>query len=78
MQVLRHDKPIGIVKKQAHLSDVPEYIVPDALKRLAGITTHRKNKRPHPNESKSKSIFASRQTNPLLVANLDYAKKKRR
>lgn len=69
---------MGTVKKQLHLADVPEYIVPDALKRMAGIATHKKSKRPHPNESKSKSIFASKQNDPLKCASIDYAKKRKR
>lgn len=77
LQVLRHDKQLGLIKKQQHLADVPDYIVPDALKRMSGIATHKRSKRPHPYETKSKSIFAARQSNPLMCAQIDYAKKKR-
>ena len=33
--VLRHDRALHTVKHQAHLKNVPEYIVPEALKKVA-------------------------------------------
>lgn len=80
LQVLRHDKQLGTVKKQQHLADVPEYIVPETLKKVAGITTHRKRKLPSSAnvDSKSKLIYASKKSNPLLCAQLDYGKKRRK
>ncbi|XP_037041607.1 probable ATP-dependent RNA helicase DDX56 [Bradysia coprophila] len=77
LQVLRHDKTLGTIKKQAHLSDVPDYIIPDTLKRMAGISTMKKSKRPYQSDSKSKSIYAAKRNNPLLCAELDYGKKKK-
>lgn len=41
LQSLRHDKALHTVKIQPHLADVPEYIIPPALKNLAGVS------RPH-------------------------------
>lgn len=41
---LRHDRALHTVKLQSHLADVPEYIVPDALKRLSGISNSRKRR----------------------------------
>lgn len=83
LQLLRHDKQLGTVKKQAHLAHVPDYIVPPELKRLnrsaaAGNSTgHNKRKRSYAN-NKSKSAFDLKQNNPLLVSKLDYAKKRRK
>ena len=36
LNLLRHDKALHTVRLQAHLKDVPEYIVPPTLRRLAG------------------------------------------
>lgn len=73
LQVLRHDKMINTVKIQQHLADVPEYIVPPQLKHLTGIVT-RKRKYDH---NKNKSQKNNKKNDPLLVANIDYAKKKK-
>lgn len=70
LKVLRHDKPLHTVKIQAHLADVPDYIVPDKLKNLAGISTHRKTTR-----EEKKRLYSSKKANPLLCAEVDYAKK---
>jgi ATP-dependent RNA helicase DDX56/DBP9 len=42
LQSLRHDKALHTVRIQPHLADVPEYIVPPALKKLAGVSRPRK------------------------------------
>jgi ATP-dependent RNA helicase DDX56/DBP9 len=42
LQSLRHDKALHTVKIQPHLADVPEYIIPPALKTLAGVSRPRK------------------------------------
>jgi len=42
LQSLRHDKALHTVKLQPHLADVPEYIVPPALRNLAGVSRPRK------------------------------------
>lgn len=78
LQVLRHDKTLGTIKKQPHLSEVPDYIIPDTLKRMAGISTLKKSKRPYQSDSKSKSIYAAKKSNPLLCAEIDYGKKRKR
>lgn len=70
LNVLRHDKPLHTVKIQPHLADVPDYIVPDKLKNLAGISTHRKTTR-----EEKKRLYSSKKANPLLCAEVDYAKK---
>jgi hypothetical protein len=42
LQSLRHDKALHTVRIQPHLADVPEYIVPPALRNLAGVSRPRK------------------------------------
>lgn len=36
LNLLRHDKALHTVRLQSHLKDVPDYIVPPTLRRLAG------------------------------------------
>lgn len=62
---LRHDKALHTVKVQSHLADVPEYIVPDALKKLAGISSNRKRKSFY-NKNSSQEHFNAKRNNPLL------------
>lgn len=80
LQLLRHDKQLGTVKKQAHLADVPDYIVPAELKRLSRSSNkqsaNNKRKRSYAN-NKSKSAFQLKQNNPLMCAKIDYAKKRK-
>lgn len=79
-QVLNNVRAARPVKKQLQLSEVPDYIVPDALKRMVHVSSLKRGgvNRPHPAATKGRSIFAAKQTNPLLVAKVDYAKRKRR
>lgn len=84
-QVLNNVRPARPLKRQQQLAEVPDYIVPEALKRMARISTvKRRNltadgvRRPHPAETKARSIFAAREMNPLLVAQVDYAKKRKK
>lgn len=49
LQVFQHDAPITIIKTQEHLSEVPDYIVPAALKNVIGIVTKRKRKNNYTN-----------------------------
>lgn len=44
LQSLRHDKALHTVKLQSHLADVPDYIIPPSLKRLAASGTRKKRK----------------------------------
>merc|ERR1719309_1103683 len=37
-QLLRHDKALHTVKQQQHLKNVPEYIVPETLKKMTGMS----------------------------------------
>lgn len=76
LQVLRHDRPSTVVKVPEHLSEVPQYIVPAALKNMIGIVT--KKRKSHPNISKTKQKYQQKSNNPLAVAEIDYAKKRRK
>lgn len=76
LQVLRHDKPLHIVKVPDHLSEVPDYIVPAALKNMVGIVT--KKRRHQSNISKTKQKYQKNSNNPLAVAELDYGKKRKK
>merc|ERR1712090_108078 len=40
-QLLRHDKALHTVKQQQHLKNVPEYIVPETLKKMTGMSKKR-------------------------------------
>merc|ERR1712051_213184 len=40
-QLLRHDKALHTVKQQDHLKNVPEYIVPETLKKMTGMSKRR-------------------------------------
>jgi len=40
-QLLRHDKALHTVKQQQHLKNVPEYIVPETLKKMTGMSKRR-------------------------------------
>lgn len=79
LQVLRHDKPLKTVKVQAHLSHVPEYIVPKALKRIATdsntSTASSGPKTPRYMQSSAKTAYQNQANNPLLCSNLDFGKK---
>lgn len=76
LQVLRHDKPLKVVKVQPHLSHVPEYIVPKALKRMAPSSTNQRSSKQSKSYSQAKSAYQSQQDNPLLVSDIDFAKKR--
>ncbi|TRY73717.1 hypothetical protein TCAL_11091 [Tigriopus californicus] len=41
-QILRHDKALHTVKHQAHLKNVPDYIVPQALKKVVHVNPRNK------------------------------------
>ncbi|XP_015597691.1 probable ATP-dependent RNA helicase DDX56 [Cephus cinctus] len=68
-QSLRQDKALHTVRQQPHLKDVPEYIVPASLKRLAGIG---KRKRKFNREAASAGTSGAklkqqaRMSNPLI------------
>lgn len=76
LQVLRHDKPISVVKVPDYLSEVPEYIVPAALKNMVGIVTKKRSRQSNISETKRK--YQQKSNNPLAVAEIDYAKKRKK
>lgn len=76
LQVLRHDKPLTVVKVSDHLAEVPDYIVPAALKNMVGIVT--KKRKHQTNISKTKQKYQQKANNPLAVAAIDYAKKRKK
>lgn len=76
LQVLRHDKPFSVVKVPEHLSEVPDYIVPAALKNMVGIVT--KKRKSQPSTSKTKQRYQQKSDNPLAVAEIDYGKKRKK
>ena len=39
MAALRHDKALHTVKQKTHLKNVPDYIIPKTLKRMATATS---------------------------------------
>ncbi|XP_047120315.1 probable ATP-dependent RNA helicase DDX56 isoform X4 [Schistocerca piceifrons] len=71
LQTLRHDKALHTVKIQPHLADVPDYIVPDALKQLSRVSTSRKKNRLGSSRnnlagvSKAKAKYEAKKANPL-------------
>ncbi|XP_001600943.1 probable ATP-dependent RNA helicase DDX56 [Nasonia vitripennis] len=78
LQSLRQDKALHTVRLQAHLKDVPEYIVPASLKSMANIG-RRKRKfnrdAAASGASAAKSKYQARASNPLAALTL--AKKKK-
>ncbi|XP_004519977.1 probable ATP-dependent RNA helicase DDX56 [Ceratitis capitata] len=76
LQVLRHDKPLKTVKVQPHLSHVPEYIVPKALKRVAVTAVTRAPKQSRGYHSTTKAAYENQRDNPLLCSEIDYGRKR--
>lgn len=77
---LRHDKPLRTVKRQTHLVDVPDYMVPAALKNITGVssTGGRKSRRRNPRQAHSAAARHKRKMNdPLAALQLKTFKKKR-
>lgn len=76
LEVLRHDKPLNTVKLQAHLVDVPDYIVPEALKTLSGMS--KLKRKTNCNRSTiAKGKHQVKFNNPLLCAAIDHSKKRK-
>lgn len=65
LEVLRHDKPLKTVKIQQHLSTVPDYIVPNSLKRIASSSNKRTRSTQFKKYSLAKAAFESQVNNPL-------------
>merc|ERR1719412_2341425 len=72
VQILRHDKALHTVRQQVHLRNVPDYIVPNALKKMTANSRKSKNrgkrnfkKSQHREMSSAKKKFEKRQSDPL-------------
>ena len=69
-QVLRHDKALHTVKHQPQLRNVPDYIVPQSLKKMSIPSSNANNggkrhKFNHNKVSKAKRKFEKNQADPL-------------
>lgn len=82
MSALRHDKALHTVRLQSHLKDVPDYIVPPTLKRLAGNKTKKQSGNVQaeagPRSSRKEKSFLKRKDNPLLSFEFEGFKKKQK
>ena len=77
-QLLRHDKALHTVKQQDHLKNVPEYIVPETLKRMTGMKSSKKRRGKKGGKggkmSDTQKQFLKRKADPL---DMGISKKKR-
>merc|ERR1711892_351978 len=68
-QLLRHDKALHTVKHQDHLKNVPEYIVPETLKRMTGMKSSKRRRGKKGgkggNVSDTQKQFLKRKADPL-------------
>jgi len=66
-QLLRHDKALHVVKRHEHMKNVPEYIVPETLKKFTGSSKRRnkKNKSAGSRPSDAQKKFEKRKADPL-------------
>ncbi|XP_017048062.2 probable ATP-dependent RNA helicase DDX56 [Drosophila ficusphila] len=79
LQALRHDKPLRAIKVQSHLSDMPEYIVPKALKRVVGSTSLSSagaSVSKQPRQSAAKAAFERQSNDPLMVSQVDFGSRR--
>ena len=73
-QLLRHDKALHTVKHQEHLKNVPEYIVPETLKKMTGMKKGRKGRKAGGKLTDTQKKFNKRKADPL---DLGVSKKRR-
>ncbi|EFX73929.1 hypothetical protein DAPPUDRAFT_109408 [Daphnia pulex] len=82
MGILRHDKALHTVRIQSHLKDVPDYIIPPTLRRLAKASGHKarggQSSHGEGRTGKNEKSFLKRKDNPLLTFEFDGFKKKAR
>eukprot|EP00088_Acartia_fossae_P043836 TRINITY_DN4632_c0_g1_i16.p1 TRINITY_DN4632_c0_g1~~TRINITY_DN4632_c0_g1_i16.p1 ORF type:complete len:755 (-),score=211.92 TRINITY_DN4632_c0_g1_i16:72-2336(-) len=64
-QILRHDKSLHTVKHQEHMKNIPEYIIPETLKTVAGISTKKKRKNFKPQNTQTQKKYNKRKADPL-------------
>uniref|UniRef100_A0A182N2B1 RNA helicase n=1 Tax=Anopheles dirus TaxID=7168 RepID=A0A182N2B1_9DIPT len=74
LQTLRHDRPLHTVHVQDHMGDVPEYLVPAALKPMVELMNAKRKKKLNEKHVAAKKNRRSKADNPLLVGGIDYAK----
>lgn len=72
---LRHDKPARTIKVQSHLSHVPDYILPSALKRVALARPNTLAAKPT-RTTGAKSAYQRQSNDPLMVSEVDYGKRR--
>ena len=68
MAALRHDKALHTVKQQTHLKNVPDYIIPKTLKRMAaggGGEGGRRKRFKGGHSSQAKRKFERNKADPL-------------
>lgn len=79
LQALRHDKPSRTIKVQAHLTQVPDYILPNALKRVASLNSTSSSQPTAAKQARTsgaKAAFQRQSNDPLMVSEVDYGKKR--
>lgn len=74
LQALRHDRTLYTVRVQEHLADVPDYLVPPALKSIVAVNRSKRTKKSNESNAKKRPTKAD---NPLLMDGMDYRKKRR-
>ncbi|XP_050080466.1 probable ATP-dependent RNA helicase DDX56 [Anopheles maculipalpis] len=72
-QTLRHDRPLHTVHVQEHMGDVPEYLVPPALKPMVDIMNAKRKQKMLERHAAAKKR-RTKADNPLLVDGIDYKK----
>ncbi|XP_052902421.1 probable ATP-dependent RNA helicase DDX56 [Anopheles moucheti] len=77
LQTLRHDRQLHTVQVQEHMGDVPEYLVPEALKPMVDIMNAKRKKKLLERHALAKKRQSKAEDNPLLVDGIDYTKKSR-
>lgn len=76
LQALRHDKPTRSIKVQSHLSQVPDYILPKALKRVAFNPASTIQAAKQPRITGAKAAFQRQSNDPLMVSEVDFNKRR--
>ena len=80
MGILRHDKALHTVRIQSHLKDVPDYIIPPTLRRLAKASNNRErggqSSHGEGKMGKKEKTFLKRKDNPLLSFEFEGFKKR--
>ncbi|XP_049292222.1 probable ATP-dependent RNA helicase DDX56 [Anopheles funestus] len=77
LQTLRHDRQLHTVQVQEHMGDVPEYLVPAALKPMVEIINAKRKKKLLERHAAAKHNKKSKADDPLLMDGIDYKKKRR-